>query len=112
MRKNGLLVKCHNQILFGTREEMILNDSVTSETYRKADQWVLNHLVNAAYDVKDVEGNSSEYPYAMNAPEPPTHRQCVGCQETRKIHSTQGTVCKVVATVEMDQTLPYGRGHE
>ena len=63
IRRNGLLVKCHNQILFGTREEMILNDSVTSETFRKADQWVLNHLVNAAYDVKDVEGNSSEYPY-------------------------------------------------
>jgi hypothetical protein len=86
---------------------MILNDSVTSDTYKKADRWILNHLVNAAYDVKDVKGNSIEYPYATNAQKPPTHRQCVGCQETRKIHSTQGTVCKVEATVEMEQTLPY-----
>jgi len=105
IRRNGLLVKCHNQILFGTREEMILDDSVTSETYKKADRWILNHLVNAAYDVKDVKGNSIEYPYATNAQKPPTHRQCVGCQETRKIHSTQGTVCKVEATVDTSEQL-------
>jgi len=107
IRKNGLLVKCHNQILYGTREKMILDDSVTSENYKKADRWILNHLVNATYDVKDVKGNTNEYPFAKNAPKPPTHRQCVGCNETRKIHSTEGTVCKVVATAEMDKPLPY-----
>lgn len=81
---------------------MVIDESVTTEAYKTADRWILNHLVNATYDVKDVKGNSNEYPFVDNAPQPPTRRRCVGCNDTRKIHSTEGTVCKVVATAELD----------
>jgi hypothetical protein len=108
IRKYGLLVKCHNQILFGTREAMVVDDTITTDRYKLADRWILNHLVNAAYDVIDIKGNSREYPFADNTIKPPTQRRCVGCDTTRKIHSVEGTTRKIEATTEQDNnSLPY-----
>ena len=108
IRKYGLLVKCHNQILWGTREGMVIDDSISSDRYKLTDRWILNHLVNAAYDVADIKGNSKEYPFADTTTKPPSHRRCVGCDVTCKIHSTEGTTRQIEATVEQDENpLPY-----
>ena len=87
---------------------MVADDSISADKYKTADEWILNHLVNATYNVKDTKGNSKEYRFADSRSPPPTQRRCVGCYITRKIPSADGTVCKVEDVEEVDKNpLPY-----
>ena len=82
---------------------MILDDAVSADKYKMVNEWILNRLVNAAYDVNDIKGNSKEYRFADSRPPPPTQHRCVGCDITRKIPSADETICKVVAVEEVDE---------
>jgi hypothetical protein len=78
IRDNNLLLKCMNQILWGTREKWASDKQVTPKQFKEADEKMLNSIVDSIL-IESEDPSSSELAEAN----PPTRKEaftnCVAC---------------------------------
>jgi hypothetical protein len=78
IRDNNLLLKCMNQILWGTREKWASDKQVTPKQFKEADERMLNSIVDSVL-IESEEPSSGELAEA----DPPTRKEtftnCVAC---------------------------------
>jgi hypothetical protein len=78
IRENNLLVKCMNQILWGTREKWVADKQVTPAQFKIADATLLNSIVDAILiDATYQSGELTEKVIASTERE--TSTNCIAC---------------------------------
>ena len=80
IRENDLLLKCMNQILWGTREKWIEDKQLTPAQFKKADESMLNSIVDAIMADNTVPTNDKDVIPQTTAQSTNEHLvNCVAC---------------------------------
>jgi hypothetical protein len=77
IRENNLLLKCMNQILWGTREKWAADKQVTPAQFQKADANLLNRMVDSI--LIETKDEASDLAQASPSTERETFINCVAC---------------------------------
>jgi hypothetical protein len=78
IRDNNLLLKCMNQILWGTREKWASDKQVTPKQFKEADEKMLNSIVDSIL-IESEEPSSGELAEANPPTRKETFTNCVAC---------------------------------
>ena len=77
IRENDLLLKCMNQILWGTREKWVTDKQVTPIQFKESDASMLNSMVDAM--MNESKDQTNEPSQTDQAKQKETFTNCVAC---------------------------------
>ena len=90
IRENDLLLKCMNQILWGTRDRWVDDPTVTPARFKKGDSNMLNSMVDALMESQNDDDTTSEPRMATcGAAEVPTNKNVNYLREVCDIPQTK-----------------------